>query len=324
MKKLEKALDQARMPGEMRPESTKPARPQEPVISPTSQWAPAVDQQARGETADQQPVAPELSEDIRVSQTDLSAATQPVFKQLEEAADAFRSEHGVTSLQTRAVHSLSAETIDRERLVVLTGSKGGDAYRIVRTQVLQGLARNNWNTIAVVSAARGDGRSTAALNLGLAIAQDSRYTALAVDFDLRNPSLASKLGLAVDTGVEALFSGFAPTDLRPLIQAVHLPSFAVLPARNSMVGSSEALASAECRRLMQELRERYDDRVLIVDLPPMLLGDDVLTFLPLVDAVILVVGEGVTEKQQLAEIRNVLGDKPVLSLVLNRSAAAAS
>lgn len=216
------------------------------------------------------------------------------------------------------VTELDPEKLDAERLCAFNGTQGAEAFKVVRTQVLRALTQNHWNSIAVVSPGRGDGKSTVALNLAFAISQDPNYTSLVVDFDLRQPSLCDKLGLVRQGGVERFFEeGFEAVG--DLILSVHDPRFAVLPCLKSLANSSELLSSRRCARLVRELKGRYSDRIVLFDLPPLLAGDDVLAFLPLVDAILLVVGEGTTSKRQLVATRQAIGDVPVVGVVLNRA-----
>jgi Mrp family chromosome partitioning ATPase len=94
---------------------------------------------------------------------------------------------------------------------------------------------------------------------------------------------------------------------------------AVLPCLEPVASPSEVLASSETHVLVQELTGRYADRIVLFDLSPMLVGDDVISFLPHVDAALVVVGEGSTRRQDLARMFDLLGNTPVVGTVLNRS-----
>lgn len=217
-----------------------------------------------------------------------------------------------------SVTDLDRQKLESEKLCAFTGSQGAESFKVVRTQVLRALAKNQWNSLAVVSPGRGDGNSTVALNLSFSISQDRNYTALAVDFDLRKPSHYEKLGLLREAGVERYFEEGIDA-VGDLMLSVHDPRFAVLPCLSPVENSSEVLSSRRCARLVRELKGRYPDRIVVFDLPPVLAGDDVLAFLPQVDAILLVVGEGTTNKSQLLATRQVIGDAPVVGVVLNRA-----
>ena len=154
------------------------------------------------------------------------------------------------------------------------------------------------------------------MNLALSIAQDTNHTVLLVDLDLRGPSIHQTLELDVERGLESYFRGEA--SLEELIVPVAFPRLAVLPCLEAMAGSSELLAGSVVRDLVEELRQRYADRVILFDLPPALMGDDALVFLPLIDAALVVIGDGHTRKDHLAQLAEMLGDTPVIGSLLNR------
>jgi Mrp family chromosome partitioning ATPase len=98
----------------------------------------------------------------------------------------------------------------------------------------------------------------------------------------------------------------------------------ILPARAPMGNSSEALAGPRCRELVAELRSRYPDRILIFDLPPVLVADDALAFLPLVECGLVVAAEGSTPREDLLRCMELLRKTPVVGTVLNRATDATS
>jgi Mrp family chromosome partitioning ATPase len=71
--------------------------------------------------------------------------------------------------------------------------------------------------------------------------------------------------------------------------------------------------------MLADLKEREPGRLLIVDLPPVLLSDDVLTVAPQLDAVVLVVTEGRTRREDIGRVLELLGNTRVIGTVLNRS-----
>ena len=76
----------------------------------------------------------------------------------------------------------------------------------------------------------------------------------------------------------------------------------MLPTLTPLVGSSEVLAGLATRRLFNELKGRDPGRLLIVDLPPVLLSDDALTVAPLLDGVVLVVNERRTRREDIVRV----------------------
>jgi protein-tyrosine kinase len=194
----------------------------------------------------------------------------------------------------------------------------GHAFKMLRTQVLQRLRQRGWNALAVISPTPEDGKTFTAINLAIAIAGDTSHTALLVDFDLRNPSVHQRFGIQPDIGVEQCLRGEA-TVSQVLINPQGYPKLLLLPAREPVSNSSNLLSSERTRRLVRELKERYPNRVVLFDLPPVLGADDALAFVPQVDAALVIVGEEHTHREDLLRCFEMLHEIPIIGTVLNGS-----
>jgi protein-tyrosine kinase len=98
----------------------------------------------------------------------------------------------------------------------------------------------------------------------------------------------------------------------------------ILPASGALANSSEALSGPRGRELVSELRERYPDRIVLFDLPPILGADDALAFLPLVDCGLMIVAEGTTRREDLLRCMELVSKTPIVGTVLNRSTTVTS
>src|SRR5580692_10681928 len=88
-----------------------------------------------------------------------------------------------------------AELLESNRIIDGSGtSAAAGAFRMLRTQVLQRMEEHSWRSLAVLSPGSEDGKTTTAINLAVTLANDHRHTVLLVDFDLRRPTIAEKLG----------------------------------------------------------------------------------------------------------------------------------
>jgi len=194
----------------------------------------------------------------------------------------------------------------------------GHAYRMLRTQVLQRARTHGLNTLGVVSAVNGEGKTLTAINLALSLAAEPNQSVVLVDFDLRRPAIARTLGLSVDQGLEAWFNSDMPT--KNVCYGIEdVERLHVLPTLAPVSGSSEILAGLSTRKLLNELRGRDSSRMLVVDLPPVLLSDDALMVAPLLDAVVLVVHERRTRREDVVRVMELLGNTKIVGTVLNRS-----
>lgn len=209
----------------------------------------------------------------------------------------------------------------RERRVILPGTTdpAAHAYRMLRTQLLRQARTHKLRVIGIASAADGEGKTVTAANLALCVAAEPNQTALLVDFDLRRPGVAELLGLGVESGLESWFDCSAPLGSL-FVKLEGVERFRVLPTIRSMEGSSELLAETRTQELIAHLRNRYSDRLIIVDLPPVLLADDFLTVAPHLDCVLLVVSEGRTRREDVNRMKELLAGVRLSGTVLNRSA----
>jgi protein-tyrosine kinase len=194
----------------------------------------------------------------------------------------------------------------------------GHGFKMLRTQVLQRMRQHGWNTLAVFSAAPDDGKTFVAINLAIAIAADPNHTALLVDFDLRNPRVHQRFGFQPQSGVEQCLRGEL-TVADVLVNPQGYRKLLLLPALAAVSNSSELLASERTRKLTREMKNRYVNRVVLFDLPPLLGHDDALAFAPQVDAALVVVTEEHTRREDLQRCLEIVRGVPVIGTVLNGS-----
>ena len=219
---------------------------------------------------------------------------------------------------TRTVHP-DRVSFEHER-VLPPGASGaqGASYKLLRTQVLQRLDQLGASTLAILSAAEAEGKTLTAINLAIAVAAELGRTALLVDFDLRNPNVHRRLGFEPTVGVEACLQSGRPVQ-EALVRLAGYPRLSVLPARDKVEHSSELVGSQRAASLVNELRTRYSDRIVIFDLPPVLHSDDALAFSRLVQAGLFVIAERRTQRDELASSLTLLRELPIIGTVLNGS-----
>ena len=208
----------------------------------------------------------------------------------------------------------------RERRIVSMGENhpANHAYRMLRTQVLQRARTHGLSTLGVVSAVNGEGKTVTAINLALNLAAEPNQSVLLLDLDLRRPAVARTLGLNAERGLESWFGGDEPT--RNVCYGIEgVERLHVLPTLAPVNSSSEVLAGLSTRKLFNELKGRDPGRLLIIDLPPVLLSDDALMVAPLLDAVVLVVNERRTRREDVVRSIELLGNTRIVGTVLNRS-----
>ena len=193
-----------------------------------------------------------------------------------------------------------------------------EACRGVAVRLRSELERQGGKSLAIVSAVRGEGKTTVLCNLGPALASLSAGDDLAlVDLDLRQPSIAQTLGVSPNFGLNDCLEGDVSPQ-RAAVRPAGLKRLAMLLNQKAFSDSSEKLSSPEMHDLIDGLRQG-PGRIVVFDLPPILATDDMLAFTPLVDTTLMVVSEGVTRQDDLVAARQLLEDANVVGTVLNRS-----
>ncbi len=219
---------------------------------------------------------------------------------------------------TTKVVKLDKKYLEDKRIVAQNSNDPtGWIFDTLRTQVLQKMEEHGWHTIAIVSPTPTAGKSVVAINLAISIAKLPQKTAMLVDFDLRRPSVARYLGLRQEKSINDFLTGNAK--IPEIIVNPGIPRLTILPTNKPVKQSSETLSSNIIQNLVIELRERYDSRIVIFDLPPVLNADDAMVFLPQVDCVLLVVGDGLHTEPELTQSMRLLAKSNVLGMVVNRA-----
>lgn len=217
--------------------------------------------------------------------------------------------------RSRVVKVSSQHFANRRIAVDRTHPELLDAVRVLRTQVLQRMRENGWQTLAVVSPSDDDGKSMVAANLAAAISMDMNHTALLVDANLRRPSIHRYFGVSHKPGLAHYLVKNAPVE--SLLVNPGINRLLVVPAGAVQPNSAELLGSDQMRSLVEELKHRYAERITIFDLPPLLTSADAMAFLPNVDAVLMVVGEGVTDREELQRAEAMLSATNLIGVTLN-------
>jgi receptor protein-tyrosine kinase len=176
---------------------------------------------------------------------------------------------------------------------VLAGERGGaaaEAYRSIRTAVRFLDPDSPPRALVVTSPRAGEGKSTTAINLALALAHSGHRVAI-VDADLREPALAKQLKLKARVGLTDVLTGDATLET-----AMHTyrPTLEVLFAGQVPPNPSEMLGSQKMLSVIDELVEKFD--YVIFDAPPVLPVTDAVVLATQVDGVVMVVRQGRTSR----------------------------
>ena len=247
---------------------------------------------------------------------DLARAAEAGARVAVSAPDPARS--GPRKPQFREV-SLSETHLEHRRIVAHgVGISNGRYYDMLRTQVLQEMDKNSWQFLAVTSPTVACGKSVTACNLAMSVARLAQRSVLLVDMDMCKPMVADYLGLESDSGILSVLQERCTLG-SALIEASIGPSkLLVLPGEVAATTSSEWMASQTMGTMLQTIKRDHRSRIVVFDLPPMLVGDDVISILPRMDAVLLVAGVGTTSVADIKECQKHLRQSNVVRVVVNK------
>ncbi len=219
--------------------------------------------------------------------------------------------------KTRQV-TLDEGTLRKNRVIAgFNFDQRAEPYRQLRTQVLQKLRANSWKTLAITSPNENAGKTLTAINLAISLSKEVNQTVMLVDLDLRTPGVLKTLSIDVEHGLVDHLK--AKVSVGDILVNPGLERLVILPGKADPNYSSEILSSPEMTALLKDLTSRYESRIIIFDLPALLINDDALAFTPYVDAALLVVEEGVTTENQVERSLQLLEGTNLLGTILNKS-----
>lgn len=189
-----------------------------------------------------------------------------------------------------------------------------EAYRGIRTALYFSTRGEGHRVIQVSSPNPGDGKSTMAANLAIAIAQSGKQTLL-VDCDLRRPRVHKLLGLSRDIGVTSVIAG--DCDLADAIQETEVENLSALTCGLKPANPSEILSSQRFSELLSILRDKFD--YVIVDTPPIMAVTDPAVVAPRVDGLLLTVRIGNRSRQDCVRTAEILNNVAanVVGIIVN-------
>jgi len=199
----------------------------------------------------------------------------------------------------------------------LPKSQMSEAFRALRTSILLSQAEHPPQVILVTSALPREGKTTAAANLAVTLAQLGDSTVL-VDADLRKPGIGRLLDLGAGkyAGLSSYLAGVSSLDL---VSVPHpaIPNLVAIPTGPLPPNPADLLSSHKLADAIVELRSRF--KFIVIDSPPVMAATDAVILSVQADGVLLVVRSGETPKVAFTRTRNLLTSvkSRILGVVLN-------
>ena len=174
------------------------------------------------------------------------------------------------------------------------------------------------NLIVVTSALPGEGKTFCAVNLAMSIAMEMDITVLLVDADVARPSVLKVLGLPPEPGLMDILLR-ERTELSDVILKTNVATLSILPAGRANKHATELLASRSMSRLLTEIAERYADRIVIFDSPPLLMTTEASVLAAQMGQIVMVVESETTTQHAVKEALRHIEQCPHVSLIYNKS-----
>ncbi len=214
---------------------------------------------------------------------------------------------------------LNAARLESRRIISYdVADQRSKSFDVLRTQILQEMDRKQWQILAVTSPTAGCGKTLTAINLAMSIARQPERAALLVDMDLRKPQVSRRLGISCENGLVGVLEGQSSLPAAMVRAQIGRHEVLVLPAETMPTDSSEWMASRAMREVLATIKRDFRPWTVILDLPPMLMGDDVLAVLPIVDCALLVTAVGTTTVAEVEECNRFLQSTNVVRVVVNK------
>lgn len=255
--------------------------------------------------------------DESISPEDVKVLTGTPFIALVprvSTADSRKRQQWLTIMNPLAKHFKDDEDntvltffLDRPR------SPEAEAMRSLQSRITLSHSDRYHQVVLVVSSSPGEGKSTIAVNLALALAQQG--TTCLVDADLRKPTVTHSFGMGSLPGLTQALEGTALDKV--VFRIPEAAGASILPAGSASSNPGQLVRARALQTIFQTLRDKFN--YIVVDSPPLIPYADARELSPLVDGVILVGRYGSTTRQELLLTTEILEDihAPFLGIVLN-------
>ena len=203
------------------------------------------------------------------------------------------------------------------KLVVLSAPESTEAenFRILKSQILYPKQGEAPKIIMVTSVFPGEGKTFVTANLAVSIGQGIDETVLLVDCDLRRPTLHRLLGYSNEQGLHDYLIG--TKQISDLIVRTKYKQLSLLTAGSSVHNPAELLASVRMKQFLQEAKGLYEDRFVILDVPPSQITAETSVLANYVDKIIFVVMAQKTPRETIQRNIENLGKHKILGIVFN-------
>ncbi|MCG7908130.1 MAG: XrtA-associated tyrosine autokinase, partial [Candidatus Thiodiazotropha taylori] len=250
-------------------------------------------------------VEPEKTATPEAAPSETVAASQPVEEKVSAAAEE-KASPAVEETANESIEEAKRINLDYEALssngfiVPHSGNKQlSEEYRIIKRPLIRNALGKgaapitHGNLVSIASSLPSEGKTFTAMNLALSIATELDTTVLLIDGDVLKYSLSRLLGIQNEPGLIDLLSQ-KECNVSDVIIHTQIPRLKLIAAGHRSDKSTELLASKEMERLLDELSNRYSDRIIIFDSSPILATSEAAVLNQHMGQILLVVEAGET------------------------------
>jgi len=204
-----------------------------------------------------------------------------------------------------------------EKLKISTSrlSVVGENIHKLRAKILHPEDGKKIRSILITSSSPQEGKSFICSNLAISIAKSIKRHALMVDCDLRRPNLHALFGTSPEKGLADYL--LHRESIPSLLQPTGLDKLSLIPAGMPPENPSELLSAENMAALVDEMAARYDDRLLLLDTPPLHAASETLVLSQMVDKIIFVVRWGKSSPDEVEKAVEQLNNNKILGIVFN-------
>jgi protein-tyrosine kinase len=240
--------------------------------------------------------------------------TEPKIKHDDPLTSSIPS---IAYTKTKVVETSQQQLEEKRVIAGMYSNPQSAVFRMLRTQILQKMRTNDWQTLAITSPTAGEGKSLVSANLAVAMAMELNQTVLLVDMDMRNPSIKEYFSLDIKKGLR----NYLEEDLvlSDVLVNPGVNGMVILPGVGRAENSAELLSSPKMAHLVEDLKAQYNSRMIIFDVPPIMQTDDVLLASNYFDCTLLVLEDGKNKEAEIIKSMQLLENHNLIGTVLNKS-----
>jgi len=248
--------------------------------------------------------------------------TVPKKSELKQPVQHTKVNHVSETTNSESRNYIEIDLGRLNQLGIVTPDQGktqiAEQFRIIKRPLLtKAFSKKNNNLLMITSALAGEGKSFCAVNLAMSIASEMDHRVLLIDADVGKPSIPNILGFKNQQGLMDILIEDS-VDVADVLIKTSIEKLSLISVGSIHPHATELLASQAMLMLLDELAQRYDDRIVIFDSPPVLLTSEARVLAQRMGQIVLVVEAERTTQQTLKHVIDQFDKNADISLIYNK------